>query len=195
MMDDSPHRDCGEGDSDDNDGPHTQTALSADSTEISDNTMSDSIYPKTTGTDMLYSDTDSAGEESNLIQNNSSQCVSPCGHEREEKSTFYIYLLTFLSAIGGFLFGYDTGVVSGAMILLVPRFSLSTLWQEVIVSVTIATAAIFSIVGGAINNYYGRKPTILLASITFTIGALDLAFAANRIMLVIGRAVVGVGIG
>lgn len=46
----------------------------------------------------------------------------------------FIYILTFFAALGGFLFGYDTGVISGAMILLRNSFSLSSVWQELIVS-------------------------------------------------------------
>ena len=48
-------------------------------------------------------------------------------------------LLTSLSAIGGFLFGYDTGVVSGAMLLIEedPRIETDTIWKEIIVSATV----------------------------------------------------------
>ena len=50
-----------------------------------------------------------------------------------------VFLLTILSAIGGFLFGYDTGVVSGAMLQIAddPRINLDTVWTELIVSVTV----------------------------------------------------------
>ena len=50
-----------------------------------------------------------------------------------------VMLLTFLSAIGGFLFGYDTGVVSGAMLLIEedPRIETDTIWKEIIVSATV----------------------------------------------------------
>ena len=51
-----------------------------------------------------------------------------------------VFLLTMLSAIGGFLFGYDTGVVSGAMLQIAddPRINLDTVWTELIVSVTVS---------------------------------------------------------
>ena len=51
-----------------------------------------------------------------------------------------IFLLTFLSSIGGFLFGYDTGVISGAILMINedPSISLDTFWTELIVSVTVS---------------------------------------------------------
>merc|ERR1719150_2705601 len=55
-------------------------------------------------------------------------------------------VLTFLSAIGGFLFGYDTGVISGAMLLLRQEFSLNHVWQEMIVSGTVMSACLSALV-------------------------------------------------
>ena len=55
--------------------------------------------------------------------------------ESKPKTSWFVYILTIFSAIGGFLFGYDTGVISGAMILLRDEFSLSLVWQEMVVSV------------------------------------------------------------
>ena len=110
-------------------------------------------------------------------------------------NTWYLYLLTFLAATGGFLFGYDTGVVSGAMLLIRRQFVLTTIWQEAIVSITIATAAIFALIGGYLNDRLGRKPVILLGSLTFLLGSVFLAAASNKIMLLIGRIIVGMGVG
>ena len=81
---------------------------------------------------------------------------------RESQS--FLYKLTLFSAIGGFLFGYDTGVVSGAMLLLNEKFDLHTIEQELVVTVTVATAALFSIIGGMLNKSMGRRKTIIIAS-------------------------------
>ncbi|XP_076313507.1 proton myo-inositol cotransporter-like [Tachypleus tridentatus] len=107
----------------------------------------------------------------------------------------YMYLLTLLSAIGGFLFGYDTGVVSGAMILLRDYFSLNHVWQELIVSITIGGAWAFSLVAGILSDKLGRKPVILIASVVFTAGAIVMGFSVTREMLLVGRLTVGIGIG
>ncbi|CAE1255330.1 SLC2A13 [Acanthosepion pharaonis] len=107
----------------------------------------------------------------------------------------FIYILTFFSALGGFLFGYDTGVISGAMILLRNTFLLSSVWQELVVSVTIAGAAVFAIVGGLLNDRIGRRPTIMIASVVFTVGAFCMGMAPDKYVLLGGRIIVGAGIG
>ncbi|KAK3101098.1 hypothetical protein FSP39_000928 [Pinctada imbricata] len=114
--------------------------------------------------------------------------------ERQKTSRF-VLILSFFSAIGGFLFGYDTGVVSGAMLLLKDQFKLTSIWQEIIVSVTIAFSAVFALIGGVLNDVFGRKLVTVLASLVFTGGAILLGVAQNTAMLVIGRGILGVGIG
>ena len=137
-----------------------------------------------------YGSDESSKEDSISVQ------VRDSGREDSSRNiTPFVYLLTFMSAIGGFLFGYDTGVVSGAMILLKDEFYLSSLGQELVVSITIGLAAVAAFIGGPLNNWLGRKPVILLASFVFTCGALILGCAYNRIMLLVGRAILGIGIG
>ncbi|XP_015784390.1 proton myo-inositol cotransporter isoform X2 [Tetranychus urticae] len=108
---------------------------------------------------------------------------------------FFMYTVSFLSAIGGFLFGYDTGIVSGAMVLIRKQLDLDDVWQELIVSITIGMAWIFSSIAGFFTDRYGRRPVILLASAIFTAGSVVMAFAMEKWSLLIGRAIVGVGIG
>jgi len=103
--------------------------------------------------------------------------------------------LTIMAAIGGFLFGYDTGVVSGAMLLIKDDFDLTAAQQEIVVTSTVVFCAIFSLLGGPINNKYGRRPTLLLASAIFTLGALTMGFAPSYPVLVLGRLIIGAGIG
>ncbi|XP_053635984.1 proton myo-inositol cotransporter isoform X2 [Cherax quadricarinatus] len=106
-----------------------------------------------------------------------------------------IYLLAVFGAIGGFLFGYDTGVVSGAMILVREEFKLSTVWHEVIVSATIAAAWLSALIAGPATDKFGRRPVILTASVVFAVGAVVMGAAQDKIMLLIGRIIVGIGIG
>ncbi|XP_033126179.1 proton myo-inositol cotransporter-like isoform X2 [Anneissia japonica] len=114
---------------------------------------------------------------------------------RPPYNRLYVAVLACVAGLGGFLFGYDTGVVSGAMILLKDDFELSILWQELIVSVTIGAAAISALIGGVLNDRFGRRPVIITSSIVFSCGSLVLGFAQDKQTLLIGRIIVGVGIG
>lgn len=107
----------------------------------------------------------------------------------------YVYVLTAFAAIGGFLFGYDTGVISGAMILIKDEFHLSSFWQELIVSVTIGTAILGALIGGFLNQWLGRKPMLITSAMVFTIGAVIMGVAHSREVLLVGRLTVGFGIG
>lgn len=108
---------------------------------------------------------------------------------------FFVYMMASFATIGGLLFGYDTGIVSGAMLLIQPHFDLSTVWQEGIVSATIGAAAIFSLIAGYVGDKLGRKKTIMTASFIFVAGAIIMGAAPNKEALLGGRIVVGVGIG
>lgn len=112
-----------------------------------------------------------------------------------QRTPQFVYTLAFFAAIGGFLFGYDTGVVSGAMLLLQPEFELDSVWEEMVVSATILFAAIFALVGGPLNDRIGRKAVTVVASLVFTGGAVLLGVAQNKVMLLAGRSILGVGIG
>jgi len=108
---------------------------------------------------------------------------------------FTIYL-TCIAALGGFLFGYDTGVISGAMLLIKTDFHLNNVQQESVVSITTLGAVFGCVMGGGLfNPMYGRKPSILLSSFIFILGAALMAFANGFVMLLGGRFVVGLGIG
>ncbi|KAM4747176.1 proton myo-inositol cotransporter [Rhinophrynus dorsalis] len=114
---------------------------------------------------------------------------------QQDVTPVFVYVVSVFSALGGFLFGYDTGVVSGAMLLLKREMNLSALWQELLVSSTVGAAALSALAGGVLNGVLGRRPCILIASLLFTVGAAVLAAARDKETLLGGRVVVGLGIG
>ncbi|XP_057429767.1 probable inositol transporter 2 [Lotus japonicus] len=110
----------------------------------------------------------------------------------------YVLRLAFSAGIGGFLFGYDTGVISGALLYIRDDFKAvdrETWLQEAIVSMALAGAIIGAAVGGWINDRFGRKTAILLADTLFFIGAVVMASAMNPAILIVGRVFVGLGVG
>ncbi|XP_054476544.1 proton myo-inositol cotransporter-like [Anoplopoma fimbria] len=115
--------------------------------------------------------------------------------DRDASTPGFVYVLAFFSALGGFLFGYDTGVVSGAMLLLKEEMNLSALWQELLVSSTVGAAALSALSGGFLNGWFGRRVCILLASFIFSIGGFILSVAPGKVVLLVGRITVGLGIG
>lgn len=119
----------------------------------------------------------------------------PDSSKKTRCTTGWLIALTCISAIGGALFGYDTGVVSGAMILIDERFHLTHFWHELIVSVTVAAAAVSALASGVLNDWLGRKKVMLLAAVVFTAGAVVMGAANSKEMLLVGRLIVGLGIG
>jgi len=119
-----------------------------------------------------------------------------------DKNPPLLYLSIFLSAIGGFLFGYDTGVIAGAMPLVEDTRNFfpadkrkSDQWVALITAITVGLAFVFSFVGGFLTNRFGRRPAILFASLVFTVGAITMGASPNKEVLLIGRIIVGMGIG
>ena len=115
----------------------------------------------------------------------------------EGKMTFFVYVLSFFAAIGGFLFGYDTGVVSGASLQIQKYYELDDVSWELIVSITIAGAAVGAALGGPVNEYLGRRWTMIVASVVFTVGAGCMAASPKCTwkVLLTGRLIIGLGIG
>lgn len=114
---------------------------------------------------------------------------------QQDETPAFVYVAAVFSALGGFLFGYDTGVVSGAMLLLKRQLGLDALWQELLVSGSVGAAAVAALAGGALNGVCGRRAAILLASALFAAGSAVLAAAGSKQALLAGRLVVGLGIG
>ncbi|KAE8682078.1 putative inositol transporter 2 [Hibiscus syriacus] len=112
--------------------------------------------------------------------------------------TPYILRLALSAGIGGLLFGYDTGVISGALLYIRDDFrqvDRKTWLQELIVSMAVAGAIGGAAIGGWISDRFGRKKSILLADGLFAAAALVMAFAPAPWMIILGRVFVGLGVG
>ena len=101
-----------------------------------------------------------------------------------------------ITATGGLLFGYDTGVISGALLFIREDFApLSAFMEGIIVSTLLVGAVVGAISGGPLSDRFGRRPAVLLAAIIFGLGALAVAFAPSVTLIVVGRFLLGLGVG
>ncbi|CAH9116497.1 unnamed protein product [Cuscuta epithymum] len=112
--------------------------------------------------------------------------------------TPYIMRLALSAGIGGFLFGYDTGVISGALLYIRDDFRAvqkHTWLQEMIVSMAVAGAVVGAGFGGWMNDKFGRKVAIMVADVLFFIGALMMALSPTPWLIIVARVLVGLGVG
>ncbi|PVH47818.1 hypothetical protein PAHAL_4G161300 [Panicum hallii] len=110
----------------------------------------------------------------------------------------FILRLAFSAGIGGLLFGYDTGVISGALLYIRDDFEeveKSTVLQETIVSMAVAGAIVGAGAGGWMNDRFGRRPSILIADLLFLAGSMVMCFAPAPAVIIVGRVLVGLGVG
>src|ERR1700751_506044 len=119
------------------------------------------------------------------------QSAAPAG----SGSRTFVYLAAAFAGLGGLLFGYDTGVISGAELFFKNDFTLSTFELEVIVSGVLAGAAVGALGGGRMADLFGRRKLLITTAIIFAAGAILCAVAQSPTMLVVGRIIVGLGIG
>ncbi len=107
----------------------------------------------------------------------------------------HVAFIAATAALGGLLFGYDTGVISGALLFLRTAFHLSSLMMGVVTSMALAGAAVGAAVAGRLADHYGRRPILLATAMMFVLGSLVSALAPDLPTLLVGRLLVGTGIG
>ncbi|UPV73539.1 sugar porter family MFS transporter [Halorussus limi] len=107
----------------------------------------------------------------------------------------FVYVTAALAALNGLLFGFDTGIISGAFLYIKQTFAMSPLVRGIVVSGAMAGAAAGAALGGKLADRIGRRRLILLGAVVFFIGSFTMAVAPNVPVLVLGRLIDGVAIG
>jgi sugar porter (SP) family MFS transporter len=111
------------------------------------------------------------------------------------KANQYITMIAAVAALGGLLFGFDTGVIAGAMLFIVPDLHLGPAEQGLVVSAVTFGALFGAFVGGSSADAIGRRRTNIVAGMSFMAGSLLSAAAPNVEVLIASRVIVGAAIG
>jgi SP family galactose:H+ symporter-like MFS transporter len=119
-------------------------------------------------------------------------------HDRANTETdakHFVYLATAISALGGMLFGYDIGVISGAILFIKKEFSLSAGMEEIVVSSVLLGSLIGAVAGGVLADRLGRRRLLIVTAIVFGLGAIGAALAPGTASLIAARVIAGAAIG
>ncbi|KAG7096072.1 hypothetical protein E1B28_006752 [Marasmius oreades] len=120
--------------------------------------------------------------------------------EGEERTTWFVWMLVSCSSISGLLFGYDTGVISGALVTIGTdlrggMLELTNGQKEFMTSATTLGALIGGLVAGVLSDWTGRKPVLGIADIVFIGGAIAQAVCHDVWSMIGGRFLLGIGVG
>lgn len=106
-----------------------------------------------------------------------------------------VYTISGFAALAGLLFGYDTGIISGAILFIKKDFSLTNFQIEMVVSAVLFGALLGSGVSGRVSDIFGRRKVLVFTALTFIKGSLITAFSPNLVTLIMGRIILGIAIG
>ena len=109
--------------------------------------------------------------------------------------TGYILGISFISALGGYLFGFDFAVISGALPFLQKQFALDAYWEGFATGSLALGAIAGSLIAGIVSDKYGRKPGLLVAAVIFALSALGMALSPSRDVFIATRFCAGIGVG
>jgi sugar porter (SP) family MFS transporter len=112
-----------------------------------------------------------------------------------KKNNIYLFFSALIAGVSGILFGYDTGVISGALIFLRQDFHLTSSSEGLLVSILLVGATVGALMSGYISDKLGRKRILQIAGIIFLIGTICIASANSITMLYICRFMLGISIG
>jgi MFS transporter, SP family, galactose:H+ symporter len=111
------------------------------------------------------------------------------------RSPGFVELTAGIAALAGLLFGFDTGIISGAILFIKTEFHLAPLTEEFLVSAALIGAVCGCVLSGRVTDAIGRRSTILITAGVFSVGSIVSAIAPNVGLLIVGRLAVGLAIG
>jgi len=116
-------------------------------------------------------------------------------NDTKTDAKLFVYLATAVAALGGMLFGYDVGVISGAILFVKKDFSLSPSLEEIVISSVLLGSLIGAIAGGVLADRWGRRRLLIITASVFGIGAIGAALSPDTAWLIVARILAGAAIG
>ena len=113
----------------------------------------------------------------------------------KKRNPYYLTIITLIAALGGFLFGFDMAVISGAVPFVQQQFDLSAVQEGWFVSSALVGCVIGVAFSGELSDRFGRKPALNLSGSLFFLSAVGTAFAPDFTLLVIARIMGGIAVG
>ncbi|HEU4902187.1 MAG TPA: sugar porter family MFS transporter [Flavisolibacter sp.] len=107
----------------------------------------------------------------------------------------YVIGISFISALGGYLFGFDFAVISGALPFLRTTFQLTTWWEGFLTGSLALGCIVGCLMAGNLADRYGRKPGLMAAALIFAVSSLGMAFSHSLTVFILMRFVAGIGVG
>ncbi|GAA4729311.1 sugar porter family MFS transporter [Flavisolibacter ginsenosidimutans] len=107
----------------------------------------------------------------------------------------YVIGISFISALGGYLFGFDFAVISGALPFLRTAFQLNTWWEGFLTGSLALGCIVGCLFAGNLADCYGRKPGLMTAASIFAVSSLGMAFSNSLTVFIIMRFAAGIGVG
>src|SRR2546430_17742855 len=125
----------------------------------------------------------------------SANAASPAAPHPGRRSSAYVIALSCVAAIGGFLFGFDSGVINGAVGALANAFGTQAAATGFAVASVLLGCAVGAFGAGTIADRLGRRPTMLLTAALFLISAVSTGLAGSAGFFIASRLVGGLGLG
>jgi len=115
--------------------------------------------------------------------------------ETQNKRNMFVMCIAGLVSVGGVLYGYDIGVISGALLFIQDTIPMSDTQVGLIVGAVLGGGLLGTLLAGPVGDRFGRRSLILLSSIIFILGVVSILLANSFIILLLARLLLGVGVG
>ena len=115
--------------------------------------------------------------------------------DNSSTDTNYALGISFISALGGYLFGFDFAVIAGALPLLRDVFGLTAWWEGFLTGTLALGCMVGCVMAGRLADRYGRRPSLMTAAAIFAVSSIAMAFSNSLTTFMVARFVAGIGVG